>query len=247
MTSRPTITAIVPARAGSKGIPGKNLWSHDGVSLLARAVRLGRHCDRIDRVIVSTDSRDMQQVALAEGAECPAFRPAELASDTATSAAVVHHVLDAFDVTSTHLLLLQVTSPLRTLADCNAFLDAYLSSGAVAATSVVRHDEPRPEKLKKLEEGFVLPYLGKSYEGPRQALPQPYALNGAFYAIRTDDFRREGRFLPEKTLGFQMPPERSHNLDSVQDMQILQAMLETGRWSLETLPPKDPVFHLKSM
>ena len=237
MTGDDSITAIIPARAGSKGIPGKNLWAHDGVSLLARAIRLGRHCERVGRVIVSTDSPDMQQIAINEGAECPLLRPAALASDAATSAAVVQHVIEAFKVTARHLLLLQVTSPLRTLRDCNAFLDAYLSSGASAATSLVRHDEPRPEKLKKLERGRVLPYLGQSYEGPRQALPQPFALNGAFYAIRTNTFLESERFLPPGTLGFEMSPERSHNLDSPQDMAILQAMLETGRWTMETLPP----------
>jgi CMP-N,N'-diacetyllegionaminic acid synthase len=234
--NRTTITAIIPARAGSKGIPGKNLWSHDGVSLLARAIRLGHHCERVDRVIVSTDSADMQALALAEAAECPALRPAELASDTATSASVVRHVIETLHVTSDHILLLQVTAPLRTLADCNAFLDHYLSASAPAATSLVKLDEPRPEKLKKLQAGLVVPYLGTNYEGPRQALPQPYALNGAFYAIRRDVFLQQEKFLPEGTIGYEMPPERSHNLDTPQDLQILEAMLGAGFWQMENLP-----------
>jgi CMP-N,N'-diacetyllegionaminic acid synthase len=238
MASKPTITAFIPARAGSKGIPGKNLWSHDGVSLLARAIRLGRHCERIERVIVSTDSAEMQAVAISEGAECPELRPRELASDTATSSAVVRHVIDAMAVTSDHLLLLQVTSPLRTLDDCNAFLDFYLASGAPAATSLVKLDEPRPEKLKKLEMGKVTPYLGTNYEGPRQALPQPFALNGAFYAINRSGFLQYGKFLPDGTAGYEMPPERSHNLDSRQDLQVLEAMLVAGHWVLEQLPQK---------
>jgi CMP-N,N'-diacetyllegionaminic acid synthase len=231
-------TAIIPARAGSKGIPGKNLWSYDGVSLLARAIRLAKHCERVERVIVSTDSPDMQRIAQQEGAECPELRPSELASDTATSAAVVRHIIDSMAVTSHHILLLQVTSPLRTLADLNAFLDAYLTSGAPAATSVVKLDEPRPEKLKKLEQGMLKPYLGTNYEGPRQALPQPFALNGAFYAIGRDVFLREEKFLPEATIGFEMPPERSHNLDSLQDLQVLEAMLKAGHWRFEALPPR---------
>jgi CMP-N,N'-diacetyllegionaminic acid synthase len=229
------ITAIIPARAGSKGIPGKNLWSYEGVSLLARAIRLGRHCNRISRVIVSTDSADMQAIALAEGAECAALRPAHLASDTATSAAVVQHILDTQNVDAEHLVLLQVTSPLRTLADCNSFLDHYLAACAPAATSVVKLDEPRPEKLKKIENGLLLPYLQSGYEGPRQALPQPYALNGAFYAVQSQVFKAEQRFLPPGTIAYTMPSERSHNLDSSQDLQVLESMLTTGHWQLETL------------
>jgi CMP-N,N'-diacetyllegionaminic acid synthase len=233
-----TITAIIPARAGSKGIPGKNLWMHDGVSLLARAIRLGRHCKQVERVIVSTDSSDMQAIAINEGAECKALRPAHLATDLATSSDVVSHVIHADQVVSDHILLLQVTSPLRTLGDCDAFLAAYLQSGAPAATSVVRHDEPRPEKLKRLEGRLLKPYSGDGFEGPRQSLPQPFALNGAFYAIGRRAFEKHRRFLPEGTIGFEMPPERSHNLDSRQDMQVLQAMLASGLWSLETLPLK---------
>jgi CMP-N,N'-diacetyllegionaminic acid synthase len=233
--SSQTITAIIPARAGSKGIPGKNLWAYEGVSLLARAIRLGQHCARVSRVIVSTDSPEMQALALAEGAECPALRPADLALDSATSASVVQHVIDTMQVNADHVLLLQVTSPLRRLVDCDAFLDAYLSSKAPAATSVVKLDEPRPEKLKKLEHGILYPYLGQNYEGPRQSLPQPYALNGAFYAIGRKVFLKQQRFLPEGTHGFEMQPAQSHNLDSVEDMRILQAMLVAGYWQMETL------------
>ena len=238
MAQRPTITAIIPARAGSKGIPGKNLRVFEGISLLARAIRLGRHCDKLERVIVSTDSAEMQAIALAEGAECPYLRPTELASDTATSASVVDDVISNMAVTSGHLLLLQVTSPLRTLADCHAFLENYFSSGAPASTSLVKLDEPRPEKLKKLDHGKVVPYLGNSYEGPRQALAQSYALNGAFYAIVRSAFQNHGKFLPEGTIGFEMPPERSHNLDSQQDLQILTAMLAAGYWQMENLSAK---------
>jgi CMP-N,N'-diacetyllegionaminic acid synthase len=234
--SSQTITAIIPARAGSKGIPGKNLWAYEGVSLLARAIRLARHCRRVSRVIVSTDSVAMQAIAQAEGAECPHLRPSELANDRATSASVVQHVIETLDVTSEHLLLLQVTSPLRILADCEAFLDDYLSSLAPAATSVVKWDEPRPEKLKRVQQGQLLPYLGTAHEGPRQSLPQPYALNGAFYAIHRDVFQQQHRFLPGGTRAFEMPPQRSHNLDSPKDLQILEAMLKTGYWTLENLP-----------
>jgi CMP-N,N'-diacetyllegionaminic acid synthase len=233
----PTFTAIIPVRAGSKGIPGKNLWSHNGVSLLARAIRLGFHLRPwVERVIVSTDSIEMQAIALGEGAECLTLRPATLATDKATSIDVVRNVIESHAVSSQHILLLQATSPLRRLADGEAFISAYLKSGLSAATSVVKLDEPRPEKLKRFVDGRLRPYLDQGYEGPRQTLPQPYALNGAFYAIRRDIINQHDTFLPEDTLGFEMLPEQSHNLDSPQDMQILSAMLVAGTWQLEDLP-----------
>jgi CMP-N,N'-diacetyllegionaminic acid synthase len=226
-------TAIIPARAGSKGIPGKNLWAYKGVSLLARAIRLAHRINGVERVIVSTDAVDMQSIARAEGADCETLRPHNLATDTATTAAVVEHLIHENRIISDHLLLLQVTAPLRTLADAENFIAAYLASGAPAATSIVRHDEPRPEKLQRLHEGRIQPYLASGYEGPRQALPQPYALNGAFYAISRHAFLREKKFLPQGTLGFEMPPERSLNLDTPQDLAMLEAMLAAGHWRLE--------------
>jgi CMP-N,N'-diacetyllegionaminic acid synthase len=236
VASKPDITAIIPARSGSKGIPGKNIWTYDGVTLLERAIRLGRNCARVNRVIVSTDDAHMRELALRAGAECPALRPAHLANDTATSAAVVEHVLSESGVMAGHIVLLQVTSPLRLLGDLDAFLDLYLTAHAPAAVSVVKWDEPRPEKLKKIEAGKLLPYLGQNYEGPRQALPQPYALNGAFYAIQRDVFLARRSFFPDGTLAFEMPAGRSHNLDGPQDLQILEAMLKAGHWHLEDLP-----------
>ena len=92
-----------------------------------------------------------------------------------------------------------------------------------------------PEKLKKLEQGKVVPYLGTHSEGPRQALQQPFALNGAFYAISREVFLQQGMFLPDGTVGYEMPPERSHNLDSRQDMQVLEAMLAAGHWRMQKL------------
>jgi CMP-N,N'-diacetyllegionaminic acid synthase len=232
----PEITAIIPARAGSKGIPGKNIWSYQGVTLLERAIRLGKACGRVGRVIVSTDDSRMRDLALAAGAECPTLRPAHLASDTATSVAVVEHVLRESAITGGHILLLQVTSPLRLLSDLDGFLSFYLGGQFPAAVSVVKWDEPRPEKLKRIEAGKLVPYLGTGYEGPRQALPQPYALNGAFYAIQHDIFLKKKSFLPDGTMAFEMPVSRSHNLDAPEDLMILEAMLAAGHWHLENLP-----------
>jgi len=229
------LTAIIPVRAGSKGIPGKNLLRFGGLTLLERAILLAKSSALVDRVLVTTDSPEMMAIAERHGAAMPVLRPAHLASDMATTADAVLHLIDVCGISSGHLLLLQVTSPLRTRTDLAAFLTHYQECDARAAVSVVKHDEPRPEKLKRLEGGRIVPYLGTTYEGPRQALPQAFALNGAFYAIGVEVFRREKRFLPEGTAGFEMPSSRSANLDSAEDLAVLQAMLETGRWTLEEL------------
>jgi CMP-N-acetylneuraminic acid synthetase len=161
------------------------------------------------------------------------LRPAHLATDTATTAAVVRHVVAECNITKGFLLLLQATAPLRTLADLDGLCRRYEARSADAIVSLVAIDEPRPEKLKRMSDEYVVPYLAKSYEGPRQSLPQPYALNGAFYLISLEAFMREDSFLPQSTLPHVMPPERSHNLDTIMDWQILEAMVDAGYWTVE--------------
>jgi len=227
------ITAIVPARGGSKGLPGKNLLKLGRFTLLERAILTAKQCREVDRVIVSTDDAQMHALAGAHDAAAPALRPDVLASDTATSADVVRHVIDAAGIAPGWLLLLQPTSPLRTLADLAGLLALADESKARAVVSVVAHEEPRPEKLLKLCDGDLEPYLDTVHEGPRQALPMPYALNGAFYLIDRDLFLETGSFLPAGTKGFVMPDARSANIDGPGDWDILNAMVAAGKWTFE--------------
>ncbi len=227
------ITAVVPARGGSKGLPGKNMLRLGRHSLLERAILLGKNCSRVDRVVVSTDDPKMHALAARHDVSAPSLRPAYLASDTARTSDVIRHLIDQADLAEGWILLLQPTSPLRTLADLDGLFKLIESTRASSATSVVAHEEPRPEKLLKLNNGKVEPYLGGGYEGPRQALPQPYALNGAFYLIDRDLFVKANSFLPPGTVGFVMPVERSVNVDTPVDWAILKAMVETGNWAVE--------------
>ncbi len=228
------LTAIIPVRGGSKGVPGKNIRPvAGGDSLLERAIRFALASPRIDRTIVTTDDPDMQAIATRRGVAAPTLRPAHLADDTATTAAVVEHVLAENGISDGHLLILQATSPFRRLADLDAMCAALEASDAEASVSLVAHDEPRPEKLKRIEDGRVVAYMGEGFEGPRQSLPQPYRPNGAFYLISIEAFRREKRFLPQATLPFVMPEERSHNIDSKTDWAVMEAMIASGAWNLE--------------
>ncbi|MDR4305202.1 acylneuraminate cytidylyltransferase family protein [Chelatococcus sambhunathii] len=228
------LTAIIPVRGGSKGVPGKNIRPvAGGDSLLDRAIKFARASSRIDRTLVTTDDPEMHAIATRQGVAAPSLRPAHLADDAATTAAVVEHVLAENAISVGHLLILQATSPFRRLTDLEAMCAAVEASDAEASVSLVAHDEPRPEKLKRIEGGRIVAYMGEGFEGPRQSLPQPYRLNGAFYLISVEAFMRERRFLPEGTLPFVMPEERSHNIDSRTDWAVMEAMIAAGAWELE--------------
>jgi CMP-N-acetylneuraminic acid synthetase len=228
------LTAVIPVRGGSKGIPGKNMRSvAGGDSLLERAIKFATRSRRIDRTIVTTDDPEMHAVAQRHGVQSPALRPAHLSDDSATTVGVLEHVVKACAIVDGAILILQVTSPFRRLTDLEELCGLYESGNEDAIVSLSRVDEPRPEKLKRIVEGRVASYLGAGFEGPRQALPQPLRLNGAFYLISLEAFRRERSFLPPATIPFLMPEERSHNLDSMTDWHVMEAMIAAGRWTLE--------------
>lgn len=227
------LTAIIPVRGGSKGIPRKNLRAVGGMSLLERAIRFALASPRIERTIVSTDDAEMHEVASGLGVAAPSLRPPHLATDGATTGAVVDHLMVECGIDEGFLLILQATSPFRRLEDLERLAGAYEACEADAIVSLASLDEPRPEKLKRLDGGRVTPYMERGFEGPRQALPQPYRLNGAFYLISLEAYAREKSFLPASTIPYLMPEDRSHNLDSVTDWAVMEAMIAAGHWSLE--------------
>ena len=107
------LTAVIPARSGSKGIPGKNLYRLGRDTLLERSIKLAARCAHVDRVVVTTDDPQMLELARAHGAAPPWLRPAELASDEANAVDAVLHLVEALPVETGYVLVLQTTSPLR--------------------------------------------------------------------------------------------------------------------------------------
>jgi len=229
------VTAIIPVRGGSKGIPGKNLYRLGRDTLLERTIKIAKLCSYIDRVLVTTDNKEMYEIALRHAVSTQNLRPVNLASDNAKTVDVVLDVIQTESVESGWVLLLQVTSPLRTLDDLNAFCKMFDddSSQSDAAVSLVKFDSPHPDKIQKIEDGLVKSYLGKESMLARQSLPQVYALNGAFYITHRDILITSRTFMPLRTLPFVMPEERSVNLDTMSDVYTLEAMIAKGLYQIE--------------
>ena len=224
------LAAIIPARGGSKGVPKKNLYRIDGETLVERSIRLARASGRVDRVLVTTDDPEIYAIAKAHDAASPSLRPPALATDDARTIDAVQHLLTDAKVTGGYLLLLQPTSPLRTADDLKALcaqLEAHPEADAI--TSVVRHDAPHPHKIMKIEGAYLKSFLGTLASVPRQTLPVVYALNGAFYLAPHRVVVEQGTFMPERTLAYEMPPERSVNLDGPLDLVLLEALLQRKR------------------
>jgi CMP-N-acetylneuraminic acid synthetase len=191
--------AIIPARGGSKRLPGKNLMHIAGKPLIGWTIEAALQSGVFSRVIVSTDSWEIAVTAAQFGAEVPFMRPAELALDSTASIDVLIHAAEQLNAASdsrlTHLACLQPTSPLRTPANIREAASLLEEKQAEAVISVCRTEHSPlwsntlPDSLSL--DGFIPEAVQKT---PSQQLPAYYRLNGAIY------FCKIGRMIEERTL-----------------------------------------------
>jgi len=212
------VLAVIPARGGSKGLPGKNILPVQGRPLLAWTADAALAACALDRVVVSSDADAILAAARACGVET-LRRPAELATDTATTLDVIVHALDAcpgHDI----VVVLQPTSPLRTAADIDGALERFAATGAPSCVSVCEAEQS-PYWMYRLGAGqALLPVVdGTPQATRRQDLPTVYVLNGAVYVADTAWLRTTRAFVAAGTVAHVMPVERSLDIDTAQDFE----------------------------
>jgi len=222
-----SIVGIIPARGGSKGVPRKNLRLVEsrGKSLLEITIETAKASRYLDRVIVSSEDAEIIEEAKHAGADVPFIRPIELAQDHTPGIDPVLHALSQLEPYD-YVMLLQVTSPLRTTEDVDACIEHCLQLQAPACVSVVKVDK-HPYWMVTMQENMR---LQKFYDGDiparRQDLPEIYVLNGAIYIAKIDWLLQNKNFLAEETVGFVMPKERSLDIDSELDFLILESLIK---------------------
>lgn len=226
MTDGPRILAVIPARGGSKGLPGKNIRPLHGRPLIAWTIAAARGSRRLDRIVVSTDDPAIAAVAAAHGCPVPFLRPAALAADDTPSVDVVLHALDAIGDAHDMVVLLQPTSPLRLTEDIDRAIDLCLERGAPACVSVAPAPKP-PEWLMRMDaDGRLVPLLpGGLRSARRQDADAALLPNGAVYVARVDWLRRTRSFYAEGTIGFLMPYARSVDIDDDMDFRLAEMRL----------------------
>ena len=219
------LLALIPARGGSKGIPRKNIRSFCGKPLLQWSIEAALSSSSVDQVVVSTDDPEIAQVALASGAEVPFLRPPELSSDSAPGIAAVLHALDQLPYV-TDVLLLQPTSPLRTVHDIESIValrNKALCESVVSLTPCAKH----PAWMYNLASDQRLdPFLQEQAPPCRQQLSMVYVLNGALYLASRSFLETEQAFISPDTVGYVMPPERSVDIDTPLDWQWAEFLME---------------------
>ena len=232
MFLRSHVYAIVPARAGSKGLPGKNLMLIGGKSLVLRAIESARDCLYVDAPVVSSDDETVLDIALQAGVINHA-RSAEASSDSATAADVVNDFLNSPEVMidpsdDPWMVYLQPTSPARTADMVERAFDI-LSEHLPGATAVVSVTHPPKSPYWTLTvgaDGRLHPLLPEHYGQNRQQTPEAFIPNGAIYIFKLSEFRKIGKIPVDGAIPFFMSADESIDIDTIADFERAKAILE---------------------
>jgi CMP-N,N'-diacetyllegionaminic acid synthase len=225
------VLGLIPARGGSKGLPGKNIMPIAGKPLIAWSVEQARASRYIDDVVVSTDSKEIADVAIVAGARTPFRRPDALATDKASSVDVVLHALDElagegsnFDI----VVLLEPTSPLREANDIDGALERLVSvAGAECIVGVAAVESVHPAFLFRADDKeFLSPYAGRAPNAVRrQDLEALYFIEGSVYASFVNALRERRAFYHERTIGWPVARYKSLEIDELPDLIASEALL----------------------
>lgn len=223
------ILALIPARGGSKRLPGKNIRKLGGRPLIAWSIEAALGVTGIVDVMVSTDDEKIAAIARQCGALVPWLRPVELATDEADSAGVCVHALDWYEAQCGKidgLLLLQPTSPFRSRAIVEQGLVLYQSSGfrrVVSFSPASSH----PMWCVRFVDGEILPFVpGGGFDMRSQDLPAAYAVNGALYLISPESLRSTRTFVGRDVVPLIMKSlELSIDIDTHSDWLYAEAIL----------------------
>ena len=217
------ILGIIPARGGSKGIPRKNIRSIAGKPLIAWTIEAAL-ASSLTSVIVSTDDAEIAQLSIQYGAQVPFLRPRDLALDETPGLSVLMHAIDQLQGLDA-VLLLQPTSPLRSVADIDACIDIMVNSSVPSVVSVVE-SRAHPSWMYKLGGSNSLMPVEKDSVHRRQDLPPVFLLNGAIYLSDIAWIRSGSKLIGGESIGYVMPPERSVDIDDMLDWRIAEMLLK---------------------
>ncbi len=216
-----SVLGLVPARGGSKRLPGKNVKAFGGKPLVAWAIEAGLGAAMIDTLAVTSDDPKVLQIARGYEGVVAIDRPRELAGDRSPAVDYVTHALGVFEARGARfdsVAIVQPTSPLTLPDDIDGTVRLLLASGADSAASIVKlsHDV-QPLKMKTLDGDRLLPYF-EDEAGRMMAhqLPELYVRNGAVYAARTS-LIATGRIIGEDCRGYRMPRARSVDINDELD------------------------------
>ena len=225
-----TTAAFIFARGGSKGLPGKNIRPLDGKPLIAWSIEHALAVERIDRVIVSTDSDEIASISRQYGAEAPFIRPASLAMDESPEWLAWRHGLEYLKNTGSFpeiLVSVPATAPLRSTIDINKCLDEYENGSAdVIITVTDAHRSPYFNMVKENPDGtYGLVNTPPITLERRQDAPIVYDMATVCYVANSEYIMSHESIFEGRVRAVNVPIERAIDIDTLMDFQIAEVLL----------------------
>lgn len=219
------VLAVIPARQGSKGLPGKNTRKLAGKPLVGWTITAAQNSQLIDRLVLSTNDSLAMDYARSVNCEVPFSRTEELSSDTVAGVDVVIDAVNrcpGFDF----VVLLQPTSPLRTTEDIDNALRFVMENNATSCISIVQSRSNPHWMYYRNSKHELTQVLGGQIITRRQDLPLVYEPNGAIYIAEIKNLLDEGSLITTDTVGYEMPRDRSIDIDNLDDFNAAEIYLQ---------------------
>lgn len=223
---------LIPARAGSKGLPGKNTKILGSKPLLQYSIEFAKACSKEGDVIcVSSNDEEVLKVCESTGVTPPFVRPEELATDTSTSMDVISHAIKYYkerDIHFSEIVLLQPTSPFRLESDFTTMVELYIQNECDMVVSVKEVKEnPYFNLFKQDSDGYLKGFVeAENRVARRQDVPSVYAYNGSIYLFKRSAFEALNGLGFEKIVKYLMPDSRSVDIDTMMDWSIAEFYLK---------------------
>ena len=226
------ILGLIPARGGSKGIPGKNIKMLAGKPLIVYSIEVALSCELLSEVLVSTDDETIAQVSRKAGASVPFLRPAELATDQSPTIDTVVHALKYFEAQGQRfdaVCLLQPTSPFRNVTDLQqaiAHFQAEDADSLISVRAVPHHYNPHWVFEKETDSSFLKIATGEKEIIPRrQELPKAYHRDGAIYISKSEIVLTNRSLYGQKITYYLMTDQPNINIDHQSDWEAAESAM----------------------
>lgn len=222
--------AIVPARGGSKGVPGKNIKELCGKPLIAYTIDEAKKSQIIDRLVLSTDDEQIAKVSEKYDIEIPFMRPPKLSQDSSLAIDNYIYTLDRlnkeFKTQHDEFIVLQPTSPFRLASDIDAAISLFYEKNADSVISVCEAPHP-PTWSKRMDpSGRLKSYFEmKSDNKNRQEIESAYIPNGAIFILKLSSIKSIYSYYTDKTYGYEMPSARSIDIDTPLDFEFAEFLM----------------------
>ena len=236
MYKEKTFLAIIPARGGSKGLPGKNIKELCGKPLIAWSIEAGLNSKYIDEVIVTTDSEEIANIAKTYGANVPFIRPKELATDTATSFDAIKHTIDFYKNNLNrefdYIVLLEPTSPLREKYDIDQMIEKLIENNTNSIISIGEVNE-HPSIMKKIENQNLKPFCENlEMKARRQDNESAYFPYGVAYIVNTASLLKEKTFYTKNSTYYKIKRYQCYEIDDIYDFLAIENIMKY-EWRLK--------------